>query len=293
MSLITKLETSIEDSTLLKLGEMKLHVRVPSGLTELQRTIKVRNNSDLYSLYTIGGRFADGSNRIPYNTNIGGATTFVLGEGEYDVVVENKYGLIDSVDGFAFDTALCSSLMDVSVVGGDIRYNAATRLRLTNLLSEDGEKLNVAAFADMAKLKELQIVGSESEKMKANTANLDVSAFNSDVEVIKLHNQSGVIGSLSALTSTEKLRVFELYNTAVEGEIKNLSKNVTLTNLNLAKTRGLTGSLNDLLDALYDGGKTTGTIVIYYGGNDVTFNGVTSALDVKITANFTSSGWTV
>ena len=136
--LVTKLKSIVDNDNLLKVGEYKMHINLPSDASNVKfmgmnGTITILGNNNYY--FTQNGKQ---TKTIEYSSAI---TTWPAGE--YDVLFTNKYGLTgcDAAPGIDLEVfAFSNNLYYISTIGnahGDITFlkgkNLSLGIKLTGL----------------------------------------------------------------------------------------------------------------------------------------------------------------
>lgn len=246
--LITKLDSSVTDNSLLRLGEHKINITVPNAGTDMQRSFLF--NTDLMTnspVRTTDGHFYGDSGHsvdkgteteIAYNAS---ALLFFDASTE-NVIIGNKYNI----------TKFIWNLSDGVDIGNgsDLLWN------------KDGfthwETYAAHVDLDMSELESLSSLATlkcQSTGLVGDIVHLPLSITNLAVA------GSGVEGSFTSLATKTNLTNVEIQNTAVSGDLVDFAPLTQTTRILLQGTT-VTGSSTpqDLADAMFAAGRTSGTL---------------------------------
>jgi hypothetical protein len=115
---------------------------------------------------------------------------------------------------------------------------------------------------------------------------LDVDKYSALIELRVNNPQNQISFNLSDIKVYSVLQLLGS-NVVVHGSISDLSQNKNLSEIRLKES---TGAAEDLFDGMFNGGRTSGSLLMIFSGGTVTYQG--SAIR-GITAAFSSEGWTV
>lgn len=135
-----------------------------------------------------------------------------------------------------------------------------------------------------------------------NIFSTDLSYFKyGNLENLSLSGQKNVVGDMSVFADMTALKTLDLQiaslNAGITGSILSLSKNLGLETLTLSRRSAITGDIEDLAIAMYDGGagRTSGTLAITAPRAGLTYGSIKFA-DLG-TANynitFSAGGYTI
>lgn len=210
--LITKLNGVVNNSSLLKVGELRIKIHPSSNGSPL--LVYLLNNKDIH-LNIIGdgyftnqnGNVNNGKKRDLPASNTDG---FYVSSGEYEISIDNKYALTryethhNSLDDYS-ELRLCKNLSALWVQGADIDLSILKDLSLETVVLT-GNK----------------VTGNLSDIAQGNLKFLQLS-------------DSAVKGDISVLGSCAKLNYLNVIRTACTGDIASL-KNLPLTHLYIGGT---------------------------------------------------------
>ena len=209
--LITKLNGSVSNDKLLKLGEMRFYFKKEDKYSNVLNHGISLTFAENTTISVVGGNFVDKTD----NSNLGTTLSFeadvnknIFVSNENCYISVNKYLLlnISAVDGE--DKTVCYFSID------DLKYSS----KINNIYS-----LSSQVTGDIANLKNL-------------TALTKINLYGSQV--------TGDIANLKDLTALTKIN---LYGTQVTGYIANLKDLTALTNINLSGSQ-VTGDIANLKD---------------------------------------------
>ena len=119
-------------------------------------------------------------------------------------------------------------------------------------------------------------------------ANVDLS----NIQVLKLANQE-IYGDLDSdfLGATSLTQLNLANNQLLRGNVTGLGNCIALTSLTLNTCHNISGTLENLLDAMVAAGRTSGTMTVALIQSAITYNGTVPS--GTLTATFSGSGWSV
>lgn len=266
--LITKLDSSVADDSLLRLGEHKINISVPNTGTDMQRSFMFNTNLTTNSpVRTTDGHFYGDSGHavdrgteteIPYNT----PALLFFDASTKNVIIGNKYNITK----FVWNLSDGADIGD----GSDLLWNKEGFTHWETYAAHvDLDMSELESLSSLATLK------CQSTGLVGDIVHLPASITNLAVA------GSGVEGSFASLATKVNLTNVEIQNTAISGELIDLAPLTKATRILLQGT-ALTGvsTPQDLADAMFVAGRTSGTL------NLVLPNGI------GWTLTFTNSGGT-
>lgn len=237
--LVTKLNGVVDNSSLLKIGEMRIHISRVDSPTEETQSLCFQAAAQCKLTIIGDGYFTDstlsenkGNTIILDNT---GRKDVYVSNGDFDISIENKYVLKDIC--FAkFSTAVPSPAVNKSISIDDIKHS-------TELM-----KLRISATnttGDCSSLKNLS---------KLNEFKATKSLIHGDLSVLKDKTTLGFIqlsfcnvsGDLIYFQNLTNLTALQLNNTSVKGNLSSLSALTKLTYISVTSVEGDVSSLNNL-----------------------------------------------
>lgn len=290
-TLITKLKTSVNNSSLLKIGELRISF---TPLTEVKSMGVVSATSK--TLTIIGtGYFTNsaGSSNLGQTVDNSGADVY-MSVGTSCVSVSNKYIVTVlylanlngvSINGAEFMTLLSSFNYPNNGVNCSFDLNKlAQSMGLTSIQAiKSGISGKLSTFSNKTLLTLLKldtdiITGTLSDiSALVNLTNLDLAS-------------TSVTGDISYLINLTKLTTLSLYGTSCIGNVSSLGSLKLLTNLVLQGS-GITGEITTMLDSMRANGRVSGVLTMTLGSTAITVNG--SVVSIVKTATFTSEGYTI
>lgn len=251
-SLITKVPGSVTDDTLSKYDEISFEINLVNTDSANDRKVVLRSSVGSASVRIVGnGHFTDSTNTsdLGKTMTFGTAnTTLYLSNGSYILFVEKLP--LGTMQFFPSRKGILKKRNE------SLAYSKVTFLNMSH-----------CSFPENFTLKDLKC----SSFINASFANSDLHADLSD---------------LAAATSATTL---SLNNMAyARGNIAELGPCVSLNSLYINSSAGIVGELKDLLDAMVDAGRTSGTLSVNGASSGVTYNG--SSLSLK-SFTFSGSGW--
>ena len=289
MSLITKTDVSISDSSLLPLGAIRiLSIKKGSSVSAADRLVTINGsftatiNGDGY--FTDSGFTTNQGKTISFSGN--SRHEFYTSDGDYEIFVTPKYGLVEilitssylvaDLNTFEFTSDLQACQLYSTAMNGSVEaFKKSTSLIslsvATNLGNYDGLNGNLDVLTDCP------LIGVTLRNSKVS-ATMGFLAQKTSLISIDLSNCPNVSGDISAFANRNNIRSLNIgglnpgINTSITGSITSLGKNINALTLSVAYT-GVTGTAADLAQALADNGKTTGSVVIRPAdGSTTTYN---------------------
>lgn len=209
--LVTKLHGVVNNSSLLRIGELPIHVRKSSEAQASQYKLNVLISKDSNVEIIGDGYFTDETmtankgKKVSIPANI--RTTLYFSNGDYDAIISNKY----------------------DIVTFSLTEDGSTR---ENFISID---LNDLSFSD--KLKDVVLTKSKSNGTVE-------SLQGKNVEKIYLNNTE-VVGNAKSI-NVGSLTALCINSENISYDISNLAGTTNLTNVNFSNTGLQTGNLSNL-----------------------------------------------
>lgn len=247
--LVTKLNGTIDNKSIRKLGELKLSVEeTESSLNDRKLRVILENAGSC--------RLTNGNILSSTGTSMGDKTSIEKLKGvdiyfdntNADVFVSSKYdlsyiksnfkGLLFDVDELKYSNVNYLDLENTQAYGDVSVFEGTNLLRNFNVKNTKISG-NLNAFKDMLALTDLVI---SSTQITANIT--DLLGMSSLKNLVASNIQ--ITGNIADLSSMSKLEVIYLNNTSVTGNIADLSGLNTLAYLNIANT-SITGDISMLM----------------------------------------------
>lgn len=256
--LVTKLNGTVNDSSLLRLGEMRIHIsRIDSPTGQTQgMTFSFTKNTDLEILGD--GYFTDStlSENKGKKITIGNTTTYVyVSNGDFDVCILDKYSVKDiymhstkvdqtyKKDGVkTFDISqlyYCTNIKTLvaphDVLIGDIS-SLKNCSKLNILLINDNSKISgdISVLKDKTLLTNLNMGYSKLEGDISNLSNLV------NLEKLDFNYCRGIYGNIASLKDLSKVKELNLEYCIVNGDLSQVNANCCYVDLTYSYDSKLT-----------------------------------------------------
>ena len=293
--LITKLNGSVNNSELLKIGELRISFGKVQNPTKENRSLNIKVNKESKVELIGDGYFTDenlGANKgksllLSPNTN----NYIYISNNDVAISISDKYaltGIFHQAVEHPWNASGDKSHIKYNLE--DLKYSAA----LTNLSAKSANiSGDISALTNLTALVTMDLsntqVSGDIANLKTLTALTSMNLSNTQV--------SGDIANLKTLTA---LTSMNLPNTQVSGDIANLKTLTALTSMNLSNMQNpLTGNISNLksltkcTDIKLDYSKLTGDLatlpascrfVSFYKDKGSTFTWTTRSSSAKIIA---------
>lgn len=282
-TLITKFPESVSDGTLSKLGEIAIKFNIPQDTAIANRKIVIGHNNGAANLRIVGnGNFVNSSDVSlgkEITTSLG-QNTIYLSTGDFIVFVGDKYklevlNLADVPSGYEFVS--------------DMKYTSLMSQVNIPYANKDAEEPLYLSDLDLSYVSQFKaVVSSASNKIVGSFKNFNFVRMG----LLQVTRQSAFEGDFADLNGSTNFVDFRVGYTASHGNFVNLGGNVNLSVISVEKCSGVTGALEDFLDALKTNGKVSSNISLFLVDSGVTYGG--AVITTNKTASFDSSGnWTV
>ena len=252
-SLITKLKGSVDNNSLLKLGEMRIKVSEDSSNTPSRHKIALTFYEDTILSIIGNGYFtndslsANNGKSISVNANV--QTELYVSNGNFEISIPNKYAI----------TYLKIYSSNISVDIEDLKYSS----ELTNIIiTETPSYGDISALRNLTKLTYIgafvcnEIYGDISALSNlTGLTNIGLTSTKVSGDISALSNLTGltsfdisdtnISGDISALSNLTNLIDFYVTNTSVSGDISALSNLIGLTIFDINGTN-ISGDISSL-----------------------------------------------
>lgn len=276
--LVTTLKGAITDSSLLRLGELKIKV-TPTTLYNIGLTTQNPVTASIVS----DGYFTDSTG----TANLGKTATtqgnvethFYLNPGEYDIVFSNKYdfmqvgfarGTYNIMSNDLSDYTGCKNMFLLYNSGDNVTGNLKkfvdnvspdfTHLYL-NHTKVDGTLADLSQFTQMITLslsgstirgnisalsvmRNLRFLNADNTSIEGDISSLSTTMLKT-LSISSSSGNSAITGNISSLTGLTDMEFLNLGRTAVSGNLSSLASLTKLTSLNLNSTN-VVGDTSDL-----------------------------------------------
>lgn len=298
--LVTKLNGSVSNTDLLKLGEIRFPFTEIANPTTNKLKITLAFSKDAKVTVDGNGYFTDQN----LSANKGKEVNFVAGA-EKSVVLANKTCNVSILDKYFLKSINCFSKIAIPI--DELAYST----NLTGFSFYDSEcygnisfvknlnKLNyidchnnrniygdIAAFSGH---KTETVINFYDTNLSGNIESLNGMPLLKEI-ILSGTQVGGNIDNLADLPSLEK---FVLYNTRIlEGDIASFAKFPRISAINIGNNK-VTGYVKTLCENLHRYGRTTGTLTVISSENTVKFDANTAMpSNNKVVATFSASGVT-
>jgi hypothetical protein len=288
MSLITKLDSNVTDTSLLQLGVLRLKSKVvesPNGgkrVFGLAGPWSAKIIGDPSTCYFTDSTLTQNNGQEITFTGLNVHYTWVSNT-ECEIVVKPKYGItqfimnsegvyIGSFDDFGIIPDCTDIQMSSSSSAGDVALLAGLS-SLKNLSGSLSGTVQDGITGDLDALKDLplEIISLARTTVKAT---LEELATISSLKSLNLYMTEAVEGSVDAFADSGQFNSFRVgamrvgVNSKITGSITSLGKMIKATSIGVPYT-SVTGTCDDLAAALAANGKTSGTVSIQSGNGTV------------------------
>lgn len=232
--LVTKYKSTVQDDSLLRIGEMRVKVTSVDSPSAGTQSIKIITSAPV-TLEIIGdGYFTDAtlSENKGKTISVNGYSLIYFSNGNFEVAILNKYALTE---------------FDITAVGGTFSNNKAIDIK--DLSYSDINVLNVEnskSYGDISVLKNMKNLTA----IQALNAQLSGDISNvkglTSLSVLNLGNNTEITGDISTISNLTNLTTVGLFNTKVTGDIANLRGLTKVISLNLQNLKGIYGDVSNL-----------------------------------------------
>lgn len=286
MSLITKLDSNVTDTSLLQLGALRLKSKVVESPNGSKRVFGIAGP---WSAKIIGDPSTCYFTDSTLSQNNGQEISFTganlhytwVSNAECEIVVKPKYGITQFVmnsEGIYFDSDTFENIgiiPNCTNIGLTSTSSAGDVAKLSGLVSlkyltgnysgevQDGITGDLDALKDLP----LETISLQRTTVKAT---LEKLATIPSLTSLSLYMTEAVEGSVNAFANSSQFTSFSVgalrvgVNTKITGNITSLGKMINATSISVAFS-SVTGSCDDLAAALAANGKTSGTVTIRSG----------------------------
>lgn len=288
--LVTKYKATVNDNSLLKVGEMFIDIIEQETPTNQTNRLYLNSSSDLIievengeANLTLDEGMASGwTNTITLAYSDTYPAPIFVRNGNYRVKVSSKYNLTN--------VGRYTTSINQKAISVDTQYLKYSQ-SLTNLLvGLRGNLANISGCTNLSMLDDL----SSSPNLTGSLSDLAQLTALTSLHLGKCVNVTGDLSDLAPLTALTSLNLLNSSN--ITGSLSDLAPLTALTSLNLANNINITGDIKDIRQPLTDlgiyntnvtgeliefvktqraNGRTTGSCSNYgWWGTKITFNGV-------------------
>ena len=288
MSLITKLDSNVTDTSLLQLGALRLKSKVVESPAGSKRVFGL---AGAWSAKIVGDPLTCYFTDSTLSQNNGQEITFTganlhyawISNAECEIVVKPKYGVtqfvmnsegvyIGSFDDFGIIPDCTVIQMTSTSSAGDVAKLSGL-VSLKSLTSNSSGMVQDGITGDLDALKDLPLetISLSRTTIKATLAKI---ATIGSLKSLNLYMTEAVEGSVDEFANKTEFTTFRVgalkvgINTKITGSITSLGKMINATSLGVPYT-SVTGTCDDLAAALASNGKTSGTVSIQSGDGTI------------------------
>lgn len=298
--LVTKLNGSVSNTDLLKLGEIRFPFTEIANPTANNLKMALMFSKDSKVTVDGNGYFTDqnlsANNGKEVNFVAGAKKSVILANKTCNVSILDKYSL-QSIDCFskiaipldelAYSTNLSGLSLYDSECYGNISF--VKNLKKLNYLDCHNNRNIYGDIAAFSGHKTESVINFYDTNLSGNIESLNGMPLLREIHLYGTQ-VGGNIDNLADLPSLEK---FLLYNTGIlEGNIASLAKFPRISDINVGNNK-VTGYVKTLCENLHRNGRTTGTLTVISSENTVKFDANTAMPSSnKVVATFSASGVT-
>lgn len=298
--LVTKLNGSVSNTDLLKLGEIRFPFTEIATPTANNLEMTLTFSKDAKVTVDGNGYFTDqnlsANNGKEVNFVAGVAKSVVLANKTCNVSILDKYSLKNincfskiaiPLDELAYSTNLTSLNLYDSVCYGNISF--VKNLKKLDYLDCHNNRNIYGDIAAFSGHKTETVINFYDTNLSGNIESLNGMPLLREIHLYGTQ-VGGNIDNLADLPSLEK---FLLYNTRIlEGNIASFAKFPIISEINVGNNK-VTGYVKTLCENLHRNGRTNGTLTVLSGENTVKFDANTAMpSNNKVVATFSASGVT-
>lgn len=223
--LVTKLDGTVDNDSLMHIGEFRIKMKKISAPTKDSQLIKIGVTSDTELRIVGDGYFTDSTltqnkgKKITIHTNNGASNEVYVSNGDIELAVMNKYNLSEIA-------------MPNSKYNKDREFDLDALKYSTSLKAIDAKDSKV--FGNLNSLSNCSRLSSIVLGNTLVTGNFSVFT-DKNIGVINL-NSTAVVGDISNLKNKSNLSLLHVSNTAISGDISVLGNKNNLVYLNIAKS---------------------------------------------------------
>lgn len=279
--LITKLNGTVSDKTLLKIGEIKFKLTATKINSYLSLAVddyatKTKVTFDVPVLYGTGAS----SQEVSVKTQI---TEVLMQPGYiYHFFAVNNNAVINCTisDKYHLKTFATSEGTAGGFLISELRgFSYLTSLKTIN--TRGGAMDIDSNFVGMKSLEEIYVTSK-------SYSDLDVLSDITTLKTVVLQS-SQITGTPSKLSALKVLKILNLQSSSISENILFIANNINLRELVVSGTKA-TGTIESLAQAQVNAGRKSENLTVYSAYSEVTYNG--STFDY-LTIKFSESGYTV
>lgn len=270
--LITKLNGTVSDNSILKLGELRITFDFNAASYKGRKlTVKFIVDTEIKCL---GGYFSDSTLSDNKGTIISvpaqqQTDLYVVGDKGYLSIANGKYNLS------LINLTTSMFAIDIS----DINYNKYLNYVMVQQSSTYGDIKGISKLVDTTDL---------SVFLTKVSGNISVLANLTKLKSLNLA-RAPLTGDIAAFKDITTLSSVTIDSQDLYGDISAFAKSINLTQLYIPRLPNIHGSIEDLAEKMRNAGRISGTLNVTCEGSNITYNNSVVA-SKKI--NFSSDGIT-
>lgn len=257
--LVTKLNGTVDNDSLMRIGEFRIKMKKVSAPTKDSQLIKIGVTSDTELRIVGDGYFTDSTltqnkgKKITISRNDEVSNEVYVSNGDIELAVMNKYNLVEismpksqynkdrafDLDALKYSTHLKSIEAKYSKVFGNLNSLSNCNRLGSIVLGKSLVTGNLSVFAD----KNMGVINLDSTAVVGDISNLKNS---SDLSLLYVSN-TAISGDISVLGNKNNMRYLSIANSALYGDISAFRNKPNLIELGLNKLN-CTGDLATLPD---------------------------------------------
>ena len=236
--LITKLNGTVNNTNLLKVGEIRIHIKKVDSPTTASQTLGLSFAKDA-TLTIIGdGYFTDKTlTENKGKTLTTPFTSVFVSNGDFDIAMQSKYDCTRITPYYAGQVEAHITYNKIINID-DLKYS----INLTTLYMNG--KGTTGNLSSLSNLTNLTSIGLSNTSVTGNIESLKDLKLLSELNLSDT-NIMGNLSSISSLTNLKQLYLFNLSGSTLTGDISALKNMVNLTNVSFLKST-LTGNLSTI-----------------------------------------------
>lgn len=208
--------------------------------------------------------------------------------GKYAITTFNSVGKIPfPLDELKYSTNLSGMMTYDSACHGDIAF--MKNLSKLDYLDMHNDWMLYGDIANLANHQNLTVLNMYSTAVSGNVESLNGCSVLREIYL----NDTGVGGNLNNLDNLPALQILILRNTRIlEGNVESMAKFTKLTELSVTNNN-VTGYVKTLCENMYKNGRTSGTLKVGLGENNMRFDDSEGSKSTgTVIATFSTSGVT-
>lgn len=270
--LITKLNGTVSDNSIPKLGELRITFN-SNAASHKGKKITVKFIVDT-EIKCSGGYFSDSTLSSNKGTIIS-----VPAQQQTDLYVVGNEGYLSIANG-KYNLSLINLTNSIFAIDiSDINYNKYLNYVIVQQSPTYGDIKGISKLVDTTDL---------SLFLTKVSGNISILANFTKLETLNLA-RAPLTGDIAALADITTLRTVTLDSQDLYGDISAFAKSINLADLYIPRLPNIHGSIEELAENMKNAGRISGTLTVTCSGSNITYNG--SVVESK-KINFSTSGVT-